>query len=170
MGVASGLLWGLTPTVGVQITGLSLQKALAFALNKISGGYLSILEFNFPLAIALTWISNPFTMLFLYFGYYYLGALILPGYEAMGWTEFSALLAPLTEVSGLLGSLGQMGAYFAHLWDVLKGIGDQVLIPLLFGSFLVAIPFSIGGYFGTRLWLFRLQNHKSSKGNSNSQA
>ena len=163
MGVAFGLFWGMTPTVGIQITGLGIQKAITFFLNKISGGRFGVLEFNFPLALALTWVSNPFTMLFLYFGYYYLGALILPGYEAMGWSDFSILLEPLTQVSGLLGSLGEMGVYFAHFWDVLKGIGDQVLIPLLFGSLLIAVPLSVGGYFLARLWLFQLQSRREQK-------
>lgn len=163
MGVAFGFFWGLTPTVGIQITGLGLQKAMTYFLNKICAGRLCRLEFNFPLAVALTWISNPFTMLFLYFGYYYLGALILPGYDAMGWSEFSTLLDPLTEVTGLLGSLGEMGVYFSHLWNVLRGIGDQVLIPLLFGSLLIAIPFSVAGYFWVRWWLFQLRSRRERK-------
>jgi uncharacterized protein (DUF2062 family) len=133
------------------------------SLNKISGGRFRVLEFNLPLAIALTWISNPFTMLPLYFGYYYLGALFIPGYEPRGWMEFSELLQPLTEVSGLLGSLNEMGLYFDNLCGVLTGIGDQVLIPLCLGSLMVALPFTVGAYVYVRLMLARWNERRERR-------
>lgn len=163
MGAAFGLFWGLTPTVGVQITGLGLQAAITYLLNKWTRGALSFLDFSLPLSIALTWISNPFTMLPLYFLYYYIGALVLPGYAAMGWSEFSALLLPLTEVSGMLGSLGHLGEYFADLGQLLLSIGDQVLIPLIFGSLLMAIPISCGGYVWIRHVVSKKMREKQAR-------
>lgn len=58
-GLAVGLFFGLTPTVGFQ-TSLVLPSCL-------------LLRANFPVAFAATWVSNPLTIGPLYFAFGWLG-------------------------------------------------------------------------------------------------
>jgi len=62
-GISIGIFFGLTPTVGFQ-TLLVLPCCLIFRAN-------------FPLAFAATWISNPFTMGPLYYGWNQIGQWLL---------------------------------------------------------------------------------------------
>ena len=62
-GLAVGLFFGLTPTVGFQ-TPLLLASCL-------------MLNANFPIAYVSTWISNPFTVAPLYLAFNWLGGLII---------------------------------------------------------------------------------------------
>lgn len=111
-GVAIGLFVALTPTVGLQTL-----LMLAFCL---------LLRGNFPLAFAVSWISNPITLAPLYLGYYLLG---------------ERVLAPLVDPLSPLWEAGSASA-------VLEGL------YLLVGSLLIAAPIAAAGY-GASLWLGR---------------
>lgn len=103
-GIAVGLFVGLTPTVGFQISFM------------IAGCIL--LRGNFPAAFAVSWVSNPFTMAPLYWGYHSIGEL-----------AFDSL--PL----------------FTRNTDAwyLRGFGDEILYAAL-GSLLIALPSAALGY------------------------
>lgn len=111
-GVAVGLFIGLTPTVGFQI---SLMIAGCI-----------ILRGNFPVAFAVSWLSNPITMGPLYWGFHQLGQFI---YEL-----FPLLRDPIPS------------------W-MLDGPGDTMMFTAL-GSLLVATPFALGGYLFSH-WISR---------------
>ncbi|MFP4131553.1 MAG: DUF2062 domain-containing protein [Thiohalospira sp.] len=106
-GVAVGLFIGLTPTVGFQTVFMIIACIL------VAG--------NFPVAFAVSWVSNPFTMAPLYWGFHALGA---------------------TAVALWPGALPDADAWF------FQGVGDELIFTGV-GSLLVAIPFSVGGYFLT---------------------
>lgn len=70
-GILIGLVWGLTPTVGIQIIGVSLTWLVA---RRLFG-------WNFSYLIALAWtvVTNPLTLLPLYYVFYVTGELMLGG-------------------------------------------------------------------------------------------
>lgn len=119
-GIAVGLFVGLTPTVGIQIVFMLIGCMLL-------RGY-------FPAAFAISWISNPFSMLPLYWLFNVIGEFI-----------FGYLLKPDVFFSPLLGDAGR-----------------EILFGLL-GSLLIAIPAAVAGYsIALRVWsyLSRKLEHK----------
>jgi len=60
-----GLMWGLSPTVGVQVAGLALTWIV---VDKVLGH-----PFNFPIALVLTGITNPLTVVPVYGLYFTAG-------------------------------------------------------------------------------------------------
>ena len=73
LGLAIGLWWALTPTVGIQMT--------------VSFIFCTVARANVPIALAMCWVSNPVTFIPMYYGYYWLG-LILLNTPATPWEEF----------------------------------------------------------------------------------
>ena len=149
MGAAWGILWALTPTVGIQLTAMAFLAAFFYGLNRLAGGRFDALQFNLPLALALTWLSNPGNMLLLYFIFFYVGCLIFPGYETMGWAEFKTLLTPLLDVSS-----------YQSLVDNLVNLGRSIVVPMFLGSFVVALPAAAISYLGVRYLLSRRERRK----------
>jgi len=123
-GVAVGLFVGLTPTVGVQ-TLLMLIGCL-------------LLRGYFPAAFLVSWISNPFTMLPLYWLFNWIGEFI-----------FGFLLKP-----DLL------------LLPILNNAMRELLLGLL-GSLLIATPVAALGYtLSLRIWTRleqRLQTRRAQR-------
>lgn len=64
LGLAIGVFWGLTPTIPVQ-TVLALGLAFFLRANKLG-------------AVVGVWVTNPFTVPFLYPAFYYTGHFLLP--------------------------------------------------------------------------------------------
>ncbi len=111
MGVAIGIFVGLTPTVGIQ-TGLIL--GIVFLTRRF-------FYFNASAAMAATYISNPFTMLPMYYFWYQLGTWFVPG--SMSFDELSAAL----QFDGLSG-----------WWSSMCAVGIEVGGPMFIGSILTA--------------------------------
>jgi uncharacterized protein (DUF2062 family) len=82
---------------------------------------------NLPLAVALTWITNPFTMPFFFYITYQMGKLVLQ-------TDPIVLSSPQLSWDWLANEFG-------HLWK-----------PLLAGSVLTGLLFGGLGYFGMQLY------------------
>jgi uncharacterized protein len=111
-GVAVGLFVGLTPTVGVQ------------TLLMIIGCIL--LRGNFPVAFILSWVSNPVTMVPLYWFF-----------NVLGETVFEPLLPMEDGTPNLIDD----------------ALHETMLTAL--GSLLIATPAGVIGYFATRVvWRF----------------
>ncbi|WP_440996823.1 DUF2062 domain-containing protein [Arhodomonas sp. SL1] len=126
-GVAVGLFLGLTPTVGFQ-TVLMIAGCM-------------LLRGNFPAAFAISWVSNPFTMGPLYWGFHAIGEALL---NAVPWTPVNA-----------------------RQW-ALDGIGEEVVFAVV-GSLLVATPVALAGYLITHrlaAWLAarRAQRRRTRQG------
>ncbi len=121
-GTALGLWISFTPTVGIQ---MFLVTAIGIPLKA-----------NLPIAIALVWLSNPVTIIPLYYSYYWLGAVLL-GEGARGYGELTeVLLRPIRAIED--GSTGFL--------DSLGLLGGEVLVPLMVGSVVVATALAIPGY------------------------
>lgn len=166
LGGGLGMFFGMTPTVGLQITALGLLFALVTAINRWTGDRFKVLKFNLPIAIGMTWISNPADMVFLYFAFYATGTLVLPGYDLLGFSEFFELLKPLTQVQGLLGNLDHAGEYLKDLHGVFMSLGEKVLIPMCLGSLILAIPLSLLTYFGLAAFVTRYQKKRLERAKS----
>jgi uncharacterized protein (DUF2062 family) len=105
-GVANGVFWGLTPTVGLQTIEITSTWLVARALLRKDSSLLQ--------AYLWVWVNNPITMIPMYFLFYVTGLLMLgdvsraSGYGAFAslWTRAAAM--PWWE--GFLAMLQAIGA------------------------------------------------------------
>jgi uncharacterized protein len=135
-GTALGLWLTLTPTVGIQMT--------IAALVGIPWGA------NMPIAIALIWLSNPLTIVPLYYGYYWLGTVILPG-PARSYADVAAVVGERIEAITVHGE---------SIWTALRSLGGDIGTPMLVGSLIIATGCAIPGYFLTLAWAQRRQERR----------
>ena len=130
LGAAIGTFVGLTPTVGVQMA----MVVLVAATPK--------LKFNVPLACAMVWISNPLTMIPLYYGMYWLGVLLL-GRREMHFDKFEAT------VQALIDSIKNGESLLESAWQGLTGmfsIGMHVAVPMWIGGTVLGIISALPTY------------------------
>lgn len=120
MGIAVGMFVGLTPTVGIQ----TLIVVSLAALTR------RFWYFNVAAACATTYVSNPVTMVPMYYAWFRLGASFVPGYEAD--VDFDPLVNAET---------------WSAWWAATVEIGTSIGVPMLIGSLITAIPGSIVTYF-----------------------
>ena len=97
LGVAVGVFLGLTPTVGVQM----YLVAMVWTIYR----YIFKKHFSLPVGVAMVWISNPFTMVPLYYiflltGYWLLGTKNVLSYEIF--TEKLSLISEKDETSQMI--------------------------------------------------------------------
>ena len=125
LGVAVGMFWGMTPTVGVQ-----MMIVLAFY-------YLCkpFFTFNVKAALVTVYISNPVTMLAIYWFDYEVGRLLVGG--DLTKSELAAVL----EYSSL-----------AEWWETVRDLVGRVGLPMLVGSVAVGTAAALAAYPLTR-WL-----------------
>lgn len=124
LGTAVGMFIGLTPTVGIQMALVVLLAALVrrlFTFNRIA-------------ALVAVYVSNPLTVVPLYWFNYRVGTLFFPA--TVGRKEFSQLL----EYSSL-----------KEWWETISSLFVLVGAPLLAGSLLVATVGSLLTYPAVRI-------------------
>ena len=92
---ARGAAIGFIVALGVPIGGHTVALALL----------LPLVRYNFAIAFAVTWIVNPFTVVPLYYGYYYLGSLVLGDSTVMGIDGFRKEMAPVLNAGSFLEAL-----------------------------------------------------------------
>ena len=102
-GAAVGLMIGFGLPLGLQMLALALLR-LCF-------------RFNAVIAFAMTWVNNPLSLLPLYYGYYYLGSLILGRAVVMSVEDFRALMRPILSADYFWGSVQ---AFLLMSWDILE--------------------------------------------------
>ncbi len=124
MGTAIGLFFGSLPIAG---------QMLLSAIVSI------VVKANMPVSVVATWISNPFTMPFLYTANYYFGAWLLQ--------------RPPVQLKDMDWSL-----------QGLLQLGGDILVPLFFGSVIVGVILSILSYILIRLlWRLHIISHLRSR-------
>ena len=129
MGVAVGVFVGLTPTVGLQMAIVAFIS-LFIRCNRTAG-------------CAMVWISNPVTMVPLYYGNYLVGAGLLErfsGMQAMGWSDFYGDIAEAFIYPHWYENMAAMILAFGRMTI-------DLAMPLWFGSVIVAVVFSVPSYF-----------------------
>ncbi len=139
LGVAVGTFVGLTPTVGVQMA----MVVLIAAIPKFG--------FNVPIACAMVWISNPFTMIPLYYGMYWLGVLLL-GRREIHFAQFEAT------VQALIDSIGSGESLLESAWRGLTGmfsVGMHIAVPMWIGGTVLGIAAAVPAYAIALRWVRR---------------
>ncbi len=148
LGLASavGLFWGLTPLVGIQMILVTANWALFRVFR---------LHFHLVIGVAWVWLSNPFTMVPLYYSFYITGyyffALLGQAIEPISAATFGTVL----DESAALGMIGGL----IH-W--MKFMIYKLGWPMLVGGFVLGVPAAIAGYPLTILLVrrFRMRSAK----------
>lgn len=126
LGTAIGMFIGLTPTVGIQML---IVLALAVLVRRM-------FRFSKMAALITVYVSNPFTVVPLYWFNYKVGTVFLP--ETVTREEFRSLVlgAPTTTWGDWWSSL------FTRTWTLMVEVGG----PLIVGSLVVATIASLTTY------------------------
>lgn len=115
LSVAIGVFVAWTPTVG-------LQMVLALLLC-------SLLRANRLVGVPLVWLSNPFTIILIYYPNYWLGVRIVPGARAVALSDWRIMVSSVFD-----GNLSPWDRAWGF-WEFAVGIAG----PLWVGSLLVAL-------------------------------
>ena len=115
-GLALGIFVGFVPIMGIQMAAV-LPFALLFRGNKAA-------------AMAGVWISNPLTVIPIYFVDYIVGLQFLP-YRHLTWNDFSSQLTTTTMTKFL-------------------ALGEMLVVPLFLGGAVVGVICGIPTYFVTK--------------------
>lgn len=146
LGLASavGLFWGLTPLVGIQMILVTVNWVVFRALR---------LHFHLVIGVAWVWLSNPFTMVPLYYSFYITGFYF---FSLLGYAIDAVSIATFSTVLDEAAALG-MTQGLIH-W--MKFMVYQLGWPMLVGGFVIGIPASIAGYPLTIFFVrrFRMRN------------
>ncbi len=134
LGVSLGMFIALTPTVSVQMILVVIIGTLIRA-NRLIG-------------VILIWISNPVTVLPLYYAYYWLGGKLL-GVEIWTFGNFEENMDQFWIDKERLGYL-----------TTLKQLGGETLGPLLVGSLVIATVVALPLY---PITLYALLNRKEKR-------
>jgi uncharacterized protein (DUF2062 family) len=128
LGLAIGIFVTWTPTIGLQMV-ITIALAALFRANKVVG-------------VPFVWISNPFTLVPIYYPNYLVGAWLLRSPNA--WDSVAAALSA------------------DGWWETLKALRDagwNVFWPLWIGSILVGLALGTLTYFVTRYAVIRYREH-----------
>ncbi len=136
-----GLLWGVSPTVGVQFIGLALCW---LALDRLSG-----LRFNLPIAALLTTITNPLTVAPIYGFYYLVGCQMVTCSGSLDLTPFQIFGERLWALDITAAFAGLLASFTGPMGVVLVGS-----LPFVVGACVAGWFF--GTFIGTRLSARRL--------------
>lgn len=132
-GTAVGLFCGFTPIVW--------QMNVVFIIWFIAR--LFKFHFSLPIGLAWTWVSNSFTNLPLFYLYYITGSIML-GQEIGGYDEFMGFFQ-----NGIIEGIKQTFIFWGK--------------PILFGSFVYMILFSVAGYFISYKYACKLRDKYAAK-------
>ena len=123
-GVAFGLAVGLLCPMGLQLPSVTLLRLA--------------LKFNVVVALAFSLVSNPFTFVPLYYGYYLFGSLILGRPASMSVESFETI------INSVAGS-----GYFLESTSSFLGLGREILARWFVSAVFFASVFSVFGYLAT---------------------
>lgn len=142
-GAVVGMFIGLSPTMGIQM----YLAALVWVVAR----YLLGLRFNLPIAIALVWITNPVTVVPMYYGYLVSGHWLMELVDlqpvAMGYAEFSAIIQGFRNNPDIAWQQKLLRGGVFLFWE----FGW----PILVGSMLWAVPLAVLAYPFTHFFLRR---------------
>jgi len=120
LGTSLGMLIGMTPTVGIQII-IAALVCTAVRANRIAG-------------IITVFVSNPLTMVPIYWADYWLGAKLL-GAEKISKEDFAAIWGRIAN-AGMIGGIREA-------FTVLTG---EIFIPMMLGGTLIGLVLAIPLY------------------------
>ncbi|MFC1833437.1 DUF2062 domain-containing protein [Thermodesulfobacteriota bacterium] len=121
-GVAVGLFVGFGVPFGGQVMMLALLR-LAF-------------RFNWIIAFGFTWVTNPFSIIPMYYGYYRLGSLILNRPPVLTSEKFTEIIMPLLSMD--------------YFWESLQGfaaLGGDFMLRWFAAGLTIGILTAVVSYF-----------------------
>jgi hypothetical protein len=127
-GAAVGVFVGFTPTVGFQMV-ISALAATVLRVNRLA-------------AIFPVWITNPFTIVPIYYFEYQVGTWVWPAEEGPHVVERLNVLADKISAVTVSDFWSSMSAVFAAMGS----LGADVLVPLMLGSLVVGIVCAAATY------------------------
>ena len=132
LGVAFGVFLGLTPTVGVQM----YLVALVWSIYR----YIFGRHFSLPVGVAMVWISNPLTMVPLYYLFLVTGYRLLETQNGISYELFTEYIGHISSTEGT--------------WEMIVAGASFLLVdlgwPMIIGSLVYAVPGFIISYFMTK--------------------
>jgi uncharacterized protein (DUF2062 family) len=136
-GVANGVFWALTPSVGIQSLAILASWFVArTALRRDS----SLLQ-----AFIWAWINNPLTMIPMYYIFYVTGLLLLgQGGESTGYAVFASVWDASSSVPW---------------FDRLASIGRAIGVPTVLGS----LPYAVAGGLISYRWALRMVRRRRER-------
>ena len=128
MGLALGIFVGFIPIMGIQMA-VVLPFALLFRANKTA-------------AIGGVWITNPVTVIPIYYMNYKIGEQFV-SFPPLTWAHFKGLFSQMTLTRFL-------------------ELGEAILVPLFVGGLVVAFIAAVPTFFVTRHLVIRARARKAS--------
>jgi uncharacterized protein (DUF2062 family) len=153
LGSAIGLFVGLTPTVGIQMW--------IVLIIWLGSKYFLKLKFDLIVGTAIVWISNPFTIFFMYYGFLATGStfLSLTGFGTE--SPYLSYKTFYTQLSHILDS--NHYSNFEIIFNGSKFLLVDLGYPMLIGSLFYAIPCSILCYLMIKRYLIGYRMRKAKK-------
>ncbi len=123
-GVAFGLVVGFLAPIGTHLIALGLLRMAS--------------RFHFGIAFVFTFVTNPLNAIPVYYGYYYLGSLILGDPVILEFDKFESLMSPLVDRT--------------HFWEALSAsgtLGYEILLRWCVSALILSVVFGTLGYIVT---------------------
>ena len=145
-GVAIGIAWALTPSIGIQMVFCFITWLVAKKIFKW--------DFSVLIAMAWTWTTNVVTAIPCFYLFFVTGQIILKGFEDLsGYEQFSRQWDAMVRQ-------GSEMSYFESLWTEMSIAAEVWGVPLLIGC----LPWSVfGGLAGYYLSLRFIRRHRAAK-------
>ena len=148
-GVAVGLAWALTPTVGIQMGFCFVTWVIARRIFKW--------DFHLLVSLAWTWFTNVITLLPSYYLFFLTGQLVLGRFDDLsGYNEFILSYDKNVAAAGLEG-------YWEGLWVSAVLLFEGWGIPMLIGCLPWAVLGSWGGYVWSLKFIKRYREAKNRR-------
>lgn len=134
LAVAIGILVGCIIPIGLWgQTVVAIAVAIKFKTNP-------------GIAYAATWISNPYSVIFMYPAYCYVGSFIIG--SSMTFAQIKA---------------DMMRVIHDFSWAAIKGIGTQLVVSYIIGAVIFGIVLSLIGYYFTYRFIKRYKEAKQKR-------
>ena len=148
-GVLVGMMWAMTPLVGIQMTTVLLTWLAAKKFFKW--------DFSLPIAVAWTWVTNVVTMGPVYYVFYLTGKLMMFDFDNVGgFVSFTTKMKEAFQDSPSIWEIGKAIMTFFHV------LMQEWGLPMAIGC----IPWSIFLGWLSYKWTLRwLKNRESRKAN-----
>ena len=145
-GVAVGMAWALTPSIGIQMVFCFITWLVAKKVFKW--------DFSVLIAMAWTWTTNVVTAIPCFYLFFVTGQIILKGFDDLsGYEEFSRQWEALVRQDSDM-------SYLESLWREMSIAAEVWGVPLLLGC----LPWSVlGGLSGYYLSLRFIRRHRAAK-------
>lgn len=132
--------------------GLFIGAGFPLGTHTISLGLLRLLfRYNVVVAFAFTFINNPITLLPMYYGFYWLGCVILGDQALMSMDDFHKMIHPMITAG--------------HFWEAVReflALGADLLLKWTIGAFICSSIIAATGYVAG-YWLLRKRCLKKAR-------